>query len=86
MNSPKSLKSPYKKRIKPLYSKEFKQRVISVIRVLVKVERKINILSNKRKNKKNGKSAITAVTLKNTLMWEVAVSKERQTKTGKETQ
>jgi hypothetical protein len=82
----KSLKSPYKKRIKPLYSKGFKQRVISVIRVLVKVERKINILSNKRKKKKNGKSEITAVTPKRILSRGPAVSKERQTKTGKERQ
>jgi hypothetical protein len=85
MNSPKSLKSPYKKRIKPLYSKEFKQRVISVIRVLVKVERKINILSNKRKNKKNGRSEITEATPKEILSWGAAV-KERNTETRKENQ
>jgi hypothetical protein len=46
-----------------------------VIRVLAKVGRKINILSNRKKKKKNGRSVITAVTSKEILIWGAAMNK-----------
>jgi len=56
MNSPKSLKSLFKKGLKAMQNKGFKQIVISVIRVLVKVGVKIILLSNPKKKQKTEKA------------------------------